>query len=102
LGGGLAIAGVSLPRLHFQPKHFKIVQQDQACDPSRQLTIFSTFCQLLLFARRHATNWHDGQISAFPKPQISCLITAILFRQEGRSRVVTNVGWDAVDAAASA
>jgi hypothetical protein len=69
---------------------------------ARPLTIFSTFCQLLLFARRHATNWHDGKNSAFPKPQISCLITAMLFRQEGRSRVVTNVGWDAVGAAASA
>ena len=57
---------------------------------------------IAVVARRHATIWHDGQISAFPKPQIRCLIPAIPFRQEGRSRVVTNVGWDVVDARALA
>jgi hypothetical protein len=33
--------------------------------------------------------------------QITGLCSAVLFRQEGRSRVVTNVGQDAVDAKAS-
>jgi hypothetical protein len=53
-------------------------------------------------ARRLATNWHDGQNSVLPKPQISGPTPAIPFRQEGRSRVVTNAGWDVVDATASA
>src|ERR1700682_5983219 len=53
-------------------------------------------------ARRDATNWHDGQNSVLPKPQISGPTPAIPFRQEGRSRVVTNAGWDVVDARASA
>src|SRR5258707_2244716 len=52
--------------------------------------------------RRLATDWHDGQNSASPRPQISGLFPAIPFRQEGRSRVVTNAGWDVVDARASA
>src|SRR5258707_9195388 len=59
----------------------------------------------------------DGQItSCFPKwpvqpllqkyfaslpTQISSLIRTVSFRQEGRSRVVTNAGRDAVDARAS-
>ncbi len=34
--------------------------------------------------------------------QITGVFPAVLFRQEGRSRVVTNVGRDAVDARASA
>jgi hypothetical protein len=53
-------------------------------------------------ARRLAADWHDGQYSASRGPQISGLTPAVLFRQEGRSRVVTNVGWDVVDARASA
>jgi hypothetical protein len=52
-------------------------------------------------ARRLAADWHDGQYSASPEPQISGLTPAVPFRQEGRSRVVTNAGWDVVDAAAS-
>jgi len=51
-------------------------------------------------ARRVAADWHDGQTSASRGPQINGLTPAIPFRQEGRSRVVTNAGWDAVDAAA--
>ncbi len=53
-------------------------------------------------ARRLAADWHDGQYSASLGPQISGLTPAVPFRQEGRSRVVTNVGWDVVDARASA
>jgi hypothetical protein len=53
-------------------------------------------------ARRVAADWHDGQYSASPSPQINGLTPAVLFRQEGRSRVVTNAGWDVVDATASA
>jgi hypothetical protein len=41
-------------------------------------------------ARRVAADWHDGQNSASRRPQISGLSPAIPFRQEGRSRVVTN------------
>jgi hypothetical protein len=52
-------------------------------------------------ARRLAADWHDGQSSASRTPQISGLSSAVPFRQEGRSRVVTNAGWDAVDAATS-
>src|ERR1700712_5220140 len=40
--------------------------------------------------------------SASHSTQITGLSPAVLFRQEGRSRVVTNVGQDAVDARASA
>jgi hypothetical protein len=55
----------------------------------------------------------DGQISELPvQPhlqkyfpslltQISSLSRAVLFRQEGRLAIVTDVGQDAVDAAAS-
>ena len=53
-------------------------------------------------ARRLAADWHDGQNSASRRPQISGLNPAVSFRQEGRSRVVTNAGWDVVDARASA
>jgi hypothetical protein len=53
-------------------------------------------------ARRLAAVWHDGQYSASLGPQISGLTPAVSFRQEGRSRVVTNAGWDVVDARASA
>jgi hypothetical protein len=53
-------------------------------------------------ARRLATDWHDGQNSASPRPQISGLTPAVPFREEGRSRVVTNAGRDVVDATASA
>ena len=53
-------------------------------------------------ARRLAADWHDGQSSASPGPQISDLTPAVPFREEGRSRVVTNAGWDVVDARASA
>jgi len=49
-----------------------------------------------------AAEWHDGQDSASRRPQISGLTPAVPFRQEGRSRVVTNAGWDVVDARASA
>jgi len=52
--------------------------------------------------RRVAAEWHDGQHSASRRPQISGLTPAVPFRQEGRSRVVTNAGWDVVDARASA
>jgi hypothetical protein len=38
----------------------------------------------------------------FTGTQISGLTPAVSFRQEGRSRVVTNAGWDVVDARASA
>ena len=51
---------------------------------------------------RLAADWHDGQTSASLGPQISGLTPAVSFRQEGRSRVVTNAGWDVVDATASA
>ena len=57
---------------------------------------------LKALARRPASNWHDGQNSVLPKPKISGPTAAIPFRQEGRSRVVTNAGWDVVDARASA
>src|ERR1700736_3337728 len=53
-------------------------------------------------ARRLAADWHDGQSSASRRPQISGLTPAVPFRQEGRSRVVTNAGRDVVDATASA
>src|ERR1700730_155927 len=53
-------------------------------------------------ARRLAADWRDGQSYASRRPQISGLTPAIPFRQEGRSRVVTNAGWDVVDARASA
>jgi hypothetical protein len=57
---------------------------------------------LKALARRPATNWHDGQNSVLPKPQITDPTAAVPFRQEGRSRVVTNAGWDVVDATAPA
>src|ERR1700676_4208555 len=53
-------------------------------------------------ARRLAADWHDGQNSASRRPQINGLTPAVPFRQEGRSRVVTNAGRDVVDATASA
>src|SRR5665213_535982 len=52
--------------------------------------------------RRVAAEWHDGQNSASHRPQISGLTPAVPFRQEGRSRVVTNAGWDVENATASA
>jgi hypothetical protein len=39
--------------------------------------------------------------SAFHLTQISGYLLAVLTRQEGRIAIVTNAGWDAVDAAAS-
>jgi hypothetical protein len=42
-----------------------------------------------------------GKIPIYGSPK-SVFIPAIPFRQEGRSRVVTNAGWDVVDATASA
>ena len=53
-------------------------------------------------ARRLAAQWHDGQDCASHRPQISGLRAAVPFRQEGRFAIVTNAGWDVVDARASA
>jgi len=53
-------------------------------------------------ARRVAADWHDGQHSGSRRSQISGLIRPVLFRQEGRIAIVTNAGWDVVDATASA
>src|SRR6185437_6305722 len=53
-------------------------------------------------ARRLAAKWHDGQDCASHRPQISGLRSAVPFRQEGRIAIVTNAGWDVVDARASA
>jgi hypothetical protein len=52
--------------------------------------------------RRVAAQWHDGQDCASHRPQISGLRSAVPFRQEGRIAIVTNAGWDVVDARASA
>src|SRR6185437_7258791 len=51
---------------------------------------------------RAAAQWHDGQDCASHRPQISGLRAAVPFRQEGRFAIVTNAGWDVVDARASA
>src|SRR6202790_4539584 len=55
-----------------------------------------------VISRRLAADWHDGQSCGSRRPQISGLPPAVPFREEGRSRVVTNAGWDVVDATASA
>src|SRR5229473_4182251 len=77
--------------LRFEPKR-RIISTSR---PSLQISEIHDICRL-------AADWHDGQYSASLGPQISGLTPPVLFRQEGRSRVVTNVGWDVVDARASA
>src|SRR6185437_734362 len=62
----------------------------------------SRFARPGMTRERAAAKWHDGQDCASHRPQISGLRSAVPFRQEGRIAIVTNAGWDVVDARASA
>jgi hypothetical protein len=79
---------------------------------ARSMTVFVSTAQTRL-CPSYGTDLPDGQITDFPvQPplqkyfrfgltQIRCISITVSFRQEGRSRVVTNAGRDAVDVRAS-
>ena len=70
---------------------------ETALDRVREKTNFVSQIKLIWVVQSAHKKYSTSQIT-----QITGLSPAVLFRQEGRSRVVTNAGWDVVDAGASA